>query len=133
MAHVIRGVETPQAVKLPRPVAANEAGFKDSVRETYGKKKDVETENKNNVERNILGREPFMNVIEKEDFDKRVEEVFTMMGNALAKSYGPYGMQRCPDQCPGYLSAFHRIRRCRSLCSPSRLWQCPLERHKRSS
>ena len=43
------------------------------------------------------------------------------------------GMQRCLVQCPGYLSAFHRIRRCRSLCPPSRLRQCPLERHKRSS
>ena len=102
MAHVVRGVETPQAVKLPRPVAANEAGFKDSVRETYGKKKDVETENKDNVERNILGREPFMNVIEKEDFDKRVEEVFTMMGNALAKSYGPYGATTLISQYPNY-------------------------------
>lgn len=38
-----------------------------------------------------LDREPVLNVIEKEEFQKRVVKVFNILGESLGKSFGPYG------------------------------------------
>ena len=38
-----------------------------------------------------LDNEPVLNVIEKDEFQKRVEKVFAILGESLGKSFGPYG------------------------------------------
>lgn len=38
-----------------------------------------------------LKKEPYLNVIEKDEFQKRVVKVFEILGESLGKSFGPYG------------------------------------------
>ena len=51
---------------------------------------------------NIFRRAPMINAIDKEHFDKRVAEVFKILGDTLAKSYGPYGSRTFIAQYPYY-------------------------------
>lgn len=51
---------------------------------------------------NIFRKAPMLNAIDKEHFDKRVAEVFKMLGDTLAKSYGPYGARTFISQYPYY-------------------------------
>ena len=39
----------------------------------------------------LFKKEPAINVISKEDFEDRVHKVFELLGETLAKSFGPYG------------------------------------------
>lgn len=38
-----------------------------------------------------LAKKPYLNVIEKDEFQNRVVKVFEILGEALGKSFGPYG------------------------------------------
>ena len=112
MGNRVKGIDTPQAIRMAvgdkSKVATGEAGFKDSIVDSYGDKSDIPIEDKEvsraekKEERKILSHKPFMNVISKKEFDNRVEEVFNMMGDALAKSYGPYGATTLISQYPNY-------------------------------
>lgn len=76
-----------------------ESRFRDNVIETYGERceKPVEED-----DRNMLKEKPFINVIAKQRFDQRVEEVFKIIGETLARSYGPYGATTLISQYPFY-------------------------------
>ena len=52
--------------------------------------------------RHIFEAEPMMNVIDKELFDTRTEKVFEILGEALARSYGPYGAPAVISEYPYY-------------------------------
>lgn len=48
-------------------------------------------ENKTGLSNEVFISEPKINVISKEEFTKRVEKVFHLLWETLAKSFGPYG------------------------------------------
>nr|DAS58542.1 MAG TPA: Heat shock protein 60 [Caudoviricetes sp.] len=52
--------------------------------------------------RAIFSDEPFMNVIPKDLFDERTQSVFSTLGKALARSYGPYGAAAVISEYPMY-------------------------------
>lgn len=85
-----------------------ESRFRDANIESYGcarveyseeekRRKSLEED-----ERNMLKEKPFINVIEKQRFDQRVESVFKIIGETLARSYGPYGATTLISQYPFY-------------------------------
>lgn len=44
-----------------------------------------------NLEGRLFKKEPAINVISKEEFEKRIEKVFRLLWKTLSKSFGPYG------------------------------------------
>lgn len=88
----------------PKKLKRAEESFADQVIEHYGEKEDDSLSVTKNVseEKDMLHNEPFINVIEKERFDERVEQVFEMVGEVLARSYGPYGATTIISQYPWY-------------------------------
>lgn len=58
-------------------------------------------ENKNYIEQQ-LAEEPHINVVSKEDFEKRVAQVFTLLWDKLSKSFGPGGAGAFLSIYPNY-------------------------------
>ena len=52
----------------------------------------------------LLNAEPTVNVIGKKDFDERVHEIFSIIGESLSRSLGPFGAPAIISQYP-----FHHI------------------------
>lgn len=88
MAHRVESIFTDNAMMLE---PSTEEGQTTEIKEPKQKDK-----------RDIFADEPFMNVIGKEKFDERVEKVFAMIGDALRKSYGPFGATTLISQYPYY-------------------------------
>lgn len=68
--------------------------IEDDYRDTYEEEKEDEPD--------MLQHKPFINVLTKEKFDERVETIFQMVGETLARSYGPYGATTIISQYPYY-------------------------------
>lgn len=87
----------------PKKLKRVENRFHDNVIEDYGKPGDFTEETEENEAVNeMLKHRPFINAIQKEQFDERVEEVFQIVGETLARSYGPYGATTIISQYPFY-------------------------------